>query len=149
MSWAREATDRIRDAGLRAGAGRTAVVEAIASAQRGLTAAEVCARATTPRGAVSRATAYRILTELTSLGLLHRVELAGESCFEPVRADGHHEHHLVCDGCGRTERFSDEPLERAIHAAEHRLGFAAHAHDVVLHGRCAGCREPRAPDAVG
>jgi len=90
---------------------------------------------------VGLASVYRVLDTLTEKGLLQRLELGdGVSRFEAVRADHEHHHHLVCDGCGKVETFSDERLETAIRQVEHRSGFAVAAHDVVLRGACSACR---------
>lgn len=145
MSWADHARARYRRNGRRTGAARDAVIDVLADCDGGLTAIEISARARTRRGPVSIASAYRILGDLSELGLVRSIELgAGQSCWELVHADGRHSHHLVCDDCGRTDRFRDPDLERAVHAAESRLGFDAHAHDIVLHGRCDDCSDPAA-----
>lgn len=143
MSWKQEAHAACRQAGRRNGAARRAVIAALGEAQGGLSARQVAARARTDRGPVSNASTYRILGDLADLGLLRPVELGtGPTVYELLRADGDHEHHLVCDDCGATNRFADPALEKAIHAAEGRLRFDVHAHDLVLHGRCEECREP-------
>ena len=69
---------------------------------------------------VGRASIYRVVDELVTLGLLTRVEVGdGVARYEPQRP-GHH-HHLVCDGCGRLEPFQDDALERAIHHLAERV----------------------------
>jgi len=143
MTWAEEAHAACRRAGRRNGAARRAVIAVLDDAQGGLTAHEVATRAATGRGPVSNASTYRILGDLAAIGVVRPVEIGtGQTTYELLRSDGHHEHHLVCDDCGRTNRFSDPALEQAIHAAEGRLGFDVHAHDLVLHGRCEECRVP-------
>lgn len=149
MSWAEQARARLRERGRRTGAARNAVIDVLSDSDGGLSAAEVAQRARSPRGPVSKASAYRILSDLVALDLVRGVDLgAGQTRWELVHADGHHSHHLVCDDCGRTDRFLDAELERAIHAAEARLGFDSHAHDIVLHGRCGECRSPSGRSAA-
>jgi Fur family ferric uptake transcriptional regulator len=90
---------------------------------------------------VGLASVYRVLDTLVGHGLVHRVDVGdGVVRYEPARGDAAHHHHLVCDGCGRVEQFSDEQLEHAIHAVEAQSGYAVVAHEVVLRGACADCR---------
>ena len=96
-------------------------------------------------GAVGVASVYRALDTLAELRLVQRVDVGdGVARFEPSLAGDHHHHHLVCDGCGKVEPFTDEPLERALEGAAGRLGYAMEQHDVVLRGACADCRDPGA-----
>ena len=88
---------------------------------------------------VGRASIYRVLDELVTLGLLSRVEVGdGVARYEPQRPHHEHEHHhhLVCDGCGRLEPFQDDALERAIRGLAARVAFDVSDHDVTLHGSC-------------
>jgi Fur family ferric uptake transcriptional regulator len=93
-------------------------------------------------GAVGVASVYRALDTLAELRLVQRVDVGdGVARFEPSLGDDHHHHHLVCDGCGKVEPFTDEPLERALERAAGRLGYAMEQHDVVLRGACDDCRD--------
>lgn len=87
---------------------------------------------------VGRASIYRVLDELVSLGALTRVEVGdGIARYEPQRE---HHHHLVCDDCGRLVPFQDDALEQAIHGLAARVAFDVSDHDVTLHGSCDDCR---------
>jgi Fur family transcriptional regulator, ferric uptake regulator len=73
-------------------------------------------------------------------GYLQRIELgSGTTRFEPIRADGEHHHHVVCDECGKVEAFADSKLERALHEVEGKTGYTMSGHDVVLRGVCETC----------
>jgi Fur family transcriptional regulator, ferric uptake regulator len=90
---------------------------------------------------VGIASVYRVLEQLADLGLVHRVDLGGESTrFEPALPGGEHHHHLVCDACGRVDKFDDDALERALSRVASAQGYELVQHDVVLHGACDGCR---------
>jgi Fur family ferric uptake transcriptional regulator len=121
-------------AGLRAGAARTAVVEVLArEGQCLVSAAEITDLLRAERRG-STASVYRVLEELSELGLLHRLDgRDGVARFEIADAE-HHHHHVVDESTGRVEAFSDEDLERAIHAVADRLGLRLTGHDVVLRG---------------
>ena len=88
----------------------------------------------------SRASIYRVMEELESIGLLARVEVGqGTARFEPARGAAGHHHHLVCERCGRLEPFSDDGLERAIERVSERLALEVSEHEIVLRGACRSC----------
>ena len=127
---------------------RRHVVGLLAAAARPVTLPELLAMDPD----LPQSSAYRNLDVLGRAGVVHRITLgSNRTRFElSERLVGHH-HHLVCDDCGAVadfrldegcERFIDEILERAGAAA----GFAAHHHELDLHGRCAACSESSADD---
>lgn len=140
-SWAGRALEQLRAAGYRAGSARRQVIGFLDSQSCCLGAQEIHDRLRASGQSVGLASVYRILDTLAEKGLLQRLEFGdGVTRFEPVRADQSHHHHLVCDGCGKVETFSDDGLETAIRDFESRSGYAVAAHDVVLRGACSACR---------
>jgi Fur family ferric uptake transcriptional regulator len=136
-AWAEDASARLTAAGHRRGGAREAVIELLDSQPCALTALEIEDALRAGRR-VGRASVYRVLDELESLGLVSRVDVGdGIARYEPHR--GHH-HHLVCDGCGRLEPFQDDALELAIRRLAERVSFDVSDHDVTLHGCCERCR---------
>jgi Fur family ferric uptake transcriptional regulator len=136
-AWAEHASARLTAAGHRRGGAREAVIELLDSQPCALTALEIEDALRAGRR-VGRASVYRVLDELESLGLVSRVDVGdGIARYEPHR--GHH-HHLVCDGCGRLEPFQDDALELAIRRLADRVSFDVSDHDVTLHGCCERCR---------
>ena len=93
---------RIRDAGLRATAGRIAVYEVMVGAEGPLTHNDVV-DILGPRG-FDRASIYRNLVDLTTAGLATRRDLGDHVWrFELAREGGDHfsDHpHFVCTECG-------------------------------------------------
>jgi Fur family ferric uptake transcriptional regulator len=137
-SWTELATEALAGAGFRSGGGRRQVLELIGSEQCALTALEIDRRLE----GVGRATVYRALDQLESLGLVQRVDLGGEAAgYERLDPEGDHHHHIVCDRCGRVVAFEDERLERAITAVGKRPDFEVSSHEVTLRGECANCRD--------
>jgi Fur family ferric uptake transcriptional regulator len=135
-SWTELATESLVQAGFRSGGGRRRVVELLGSQDCALTALEIDRRL--PE--VGRATVYRALDQLESLGLVQKVDLAGEAAgYERVDPEGHHHHHIVCQRCGRVIAFEDEGLEQAIVALERRPDFRVSSHEVTLRGECSRC----------
>ena len=135
-SWAELASEALSAAGFRSGGSRRQVVALLGSENCALTALEIDRRL--PE--VGRATVYRALDQLESLGLVQRVDLGGEAAgYERLDPQGHHHHHIVCERCGRVIAFEDDGLERAIGALAKRPDFKVSSHEVTLRGQCADC----------
>lgn len=143
--WVERAESTLREAGHRASAPRSAVLELIGSQQCVLSAREMADELRDRGRPVGVATVYRTLELLAELRLVQRLDVGGGSArYEPALPGGeHHHHHLVCDSCGRVTPFSDERLERAIHDLGERVEYRVGAHDVVLRGTCPQCARAR------
>lgn len=141
-AWAEHALAGLRQAGLRRGGAREAVVEWLGRQGCCASAHEIHEGVRADGRAVGVASVYRTLDTLVELRLVQRVEIGdGVARFEPAYPHGaHHHHHLVCGACGAVEPFEDAGLERALEriADDHRYAMAAH--DVVVHGTCERCR---------
>jgi Fur family transcriptional regulator, ferric uptake regulator len=134
-SWTKLATEALAQAGFRSGGGRRRVLDLLGSEDCALTALEIDRRL--PE--VGRATVYRALDQLESLGLVQKVDLGAEAAgYERIDPEGHH-HHIVCERCGRVVAFEDERLERAIVAVTRRQDFKVSSNEVTLRGECARC----------
>ena len=134
--WLGHAEQRLREAGLRASAGRSAVVELLAGQQCLLSGQEIAQRLRERGGAGSTATVYRALETLHELGLVRRFDGGdGVARFEPADPSGEHHHHLVDEETGAVIGFEDAELERAIEGLGERLGIELTGHEVILRGR--------------
>ena len=141
ITWGEHARAALRAAGHRSGGARAAVVEALAAQTCCETALEIYQRLRESGRPVGVASVYRVLDLLTGLGLAQRVEVGrGTARYEPVEAGGEHHHRVVCDDCGRVDRFVDPALEHAIRSAADRVGYDVAGHEVVLRGACDDCR---------
>ncbi len=142
--WTRRAQRRVAEAGLRTGAARTRVIQVLATHGQCLIGAREIVQHLRDGGATgSQASVYRVLDELSGLGLLRRsVDDQGASRYE-IADDDHHHHHFVDEQTGAVEAFEDAELEKAIVAAAARLGMDLTSHDIVLKGRRRGDAEPR------
>ncbi len=140
MSWAEHAREVLREAGVKPGAARAAVIDVVADQRCCLSAPAIHEEVRLRRPRVGLASVYRALQTLTELGLVHRLDLrSGGAQFEAAQPSGDHHHHLVCGECGKVEAFSDDRLERAIDTLSEASAFRIDEHDVVLRGRCEGC----------
>jgi Fur family transcriptional regulator, ferric uptake regulator len=139
-SWAEHAAAELGAAGYRRGAAREAVLSLLDRQHCALSAFDIEDELRAGDRAVARASVYRILEQLESLGLVQRVETGKGSVFyEPVRGERQHHHHLVCDRCGKLVPFADEELEKTIGKLSRRVPFEVSDHEVVLHGACDAC----------
>jgi Fur family ferric uptake transcriptional regulator len=140
-TWTKRASAALSEAGFRSGGGRRQVLGLLGTQDCAVTALEIDRRL--PE--VGRATVYRALEQLESLGLIQRVDLGGDAAgYERVDPSGHHHHHIVCEHCGKVVPFEDESLEQAIVALANRPDFTVSGHDVTLRGECASCERESA-----
>jgi Fur family ferric uptake transcriptional regulator len=131
--WAEHSGEVLRGAGLRASAGRNAVVELLARQSCLLSAQEIADRLRETGSAGSTATVYRALETLHELGLVRRFDSGeGVARYEPVDPSGDHHHQVVMEESGDVVPFEDEELERAIAGLGERLGLVITSHDVIL-----------------
>jgi Fur family ferric uptake transcriptional regulator len=125
--WTAHTIARVAAAGHRSGGARRAVIESLAD--------QDCCRS-----------AQEIFDDLRSQGRrvgVLRLDLGGGVArYEPALPGGKHHHHIVCVACGDVRPFEDPRLERALEVASASSDhIAVDAHDVVLKGHCASCRE--------
>jgi Fur family transcriptional regulator, ferric uptake regulator len=138
--WADHAVARLEHSGHRWGSARRAVVEVLAGQSCCLTAQQIADRLRAQGADVGLASVYRALELLSSLRLVHRLDVGdGTARYERTDPSGEHHHHLVCDRCGAVAAFEDDGLEHAIEALSGRLDFEMGGHDIVLRGTCRGC----------
>ena len=133
--WREHATVVLRGAGLRASAGRQAVVELLGRQSCLLTAQEIADELRAEGSAGSTATVYRALETLRELGLVRRFDAEGVARYEPVDPSGDHHHHIVLEDSGDVIPFEDDELERAIAGLGERLGMLVTSHDIILRAR--------------
>ncbi|MBM4418636.1 MAG: transcriptional repressor [Chloroflexi bacterium] len=115
---------------------RRAIVEVIVGRQGAFTAREIVAEMA-PHG-FGRATVYRTLAALQSLGYVTRLHV-GPECDRYTISDGSHHHHLVCTACGAVFPIAGCEVEQAAHTVARRIGFAVDGHHLDVYGRCATC----------
>lgn len=133
-------TDRLRAAGYRLTTPRQAVLAVLAESARHLPAEEIHELAVAYASDVNLASVYRTLTLLDELGLASEVRLGdGRGYWELAHDEG--AYHLHCTRCRRVRHHAGDAIERIrSHLADHH-GFESEAVDLVVHGRCADCRD--------
>ena len=140
--WAQRAALALSDAGYRQGGARRAILELLDEQRCALTVLEIQRALSGRAREASRASLYRVLDALETVGMVQRVELGqGTVRYEPVREGPGHHHHLVCERCGRLEPFTDAELERAISRLSDRVPLNVSVHEIVIRGACRVCAQ--------
>ena len=131
----------IRGAGLRLTPQRTLVVEVLAEAAPAHVSADDVWRAVSARwSGINRSTVYRVLEQLTELGLVAQHRHGGSAArYELHRGETHH-HHLRCSSCGAIADLESEDLSVLERRVRKRLGFLLADVGQTLEGTCAACR---------
>lgn len=134
------ATQQLQAVGLKATTPRLKVLQIFHSGpQRHLSAEDVHRRMLEQQDDVGLATVYRVLNQLTEVGILTRnVFDAGKAVYELHQ--GEHHDHLICLECGHVEEFSDDVIEERQRAVATSKGFALAQHQLALYGYCPNCR---------
>jgi Fur family transcriptional regulator, stress-responsive regulator len=130
--------DRLRSRGWTLTPQRRVVAEVLSAEPMHLTADEVHGLAAGRLPEISRATVYKTLGDLVTLGEVGEVILGGRARRYDPNPDATH-HHLLCDGCGRTLDVIPDGLDRIALSNAHRHGYALRRVEVVFHGLCPAC----------
>lgn len=130
---------RCRERGVPVTPQRRAVLRALSGRRDHPTAEQVHAAASARLPGITRATVYRVLETLESLGVVRTVEHAGTAARFEVDTGAHH--HLVCVGCGRIDDLRDPALESLSLPAPRAPGFAVREVAIQFRGLCHNCRK--------
>ena len=88
---------------------------------------------------LGRATVFRSVEKLVSMGLLNRVEFADGTHHYRICGDSHH-HHLTCTQCHRVVDVDIcLPIDQFA-AIGDQTNFEIEGHSLTLFGRCENCR---------
>ncbi|HTU63434.1 MAG TPA: ferric iron uptake transcriptional regulator [Polyangiales bacterium] len=134
------AAEKLNNVGLKATTPRLKVLQIFhGGEQRHLTAEDVHRRMVEMRLDIGLATVYRVLNQLTDVGILSRnVFEAGKAVYE-LQLGQHHD-HLICLECGRVDEFSDDVIEERQRSIAESSGYALAQHQLALYGYCPKCR---------
>jgi len=128
----------LHDAGLRATAGRVAVLEAMESMAH--TDAERVFRAVSEvLPTTSIQSVHNILADLTTAGLLRRIEPAGSAALYERRIGDNH-HHVVCTRCGAIGDVDCVVGETPCLTPSSAGGFTVQTAEVTFWGLCPSCQ---------
>ena len=131
--------ERLRAAGYKLTPARQAVLDSIPAADEHLNPAEILAHGRTLYPALGRATVYRTLELLTTLGIVRPIYI-GEAGPTYIRAQGGH-HHLVCSRCGIMVDFDRCIADEMVNDLHERFGFTISSHLLEFYGLCPKCQQ--------
>lgn len=135
--------DKLNLVGLKATVPRLKVLQVFHSHERRhLTAEDVHRRMVEQKSDIGLATVYRVLGQLTDVGILTRNTFESGKAIYEVR-DGAHHDHLICLECGRVDEFADPVIEERQKAIAQSSGYAVAQHQLALYGYCPECRKPQ------
>lgn len=129
--------DVLREAGLRVTRPRMAVLASLADDAH-VSAEELCANVRTSLPGTSMQTVYNVLGDLTTAGLLRRVEPPGSSARYERRVGDNH-HHLVCRRCGAIEDVDCTVGQAPCLTASDAHGYIIDEAEVTFRGVCPSC----------
>ncbi|MBW7882027.1 MAG: transcriptional repressor [Caldilineaceae bacterium] len=134
-----ELIERLRDAGYKVTPPRLAVLEVIQREGVHLNPNEILQQVQEIHPQTGRATVYRTLELLTSLGIVRPIYV-GDNGPTYIRAEGGH-HHLVCSCCGKVVDFDQCVADTMEKELELRFGFQIKSHLLEFYGVCADCKD--------
>jgi Fur family ferric uptake transcriptional regulator len=137
MSWAA----LFRDRKLPYTMERDAILRILESAAAPLSIREIHRSLPHPRSSMT--TVYRNLALMERIGIVRCVELRERfRRYELVRRPGTHEHHVVCQSCGRIDTFQPDPCNLApfLQDIQERLGYRVLDHSLEFFGLCPQCK---------
>ncbi|WP_168626477.1 MULTISPECIES: Fur family transcriptional regulator [unclassified Cryobacterium] len=128
----------LRDAGLRVTSGRVALLESLDHLPH--SDAETLFRALKEQlPGLSVQSVHNILGDLTTAGIIRRIQPAGSPArYERRTGDNHH--HVVCTGCGAISDVDCVVGEAPCLVPSHTHGFAVQQAEVTFWGLCAECQ---------
>jgi Fur family ferric uptake transcriptional regulator len=117
---------------------RRALASLIAEQDGHFTAAELVEAARARHLGIGRATVFRTLEVLETLGAVERLDLpSGEHAY--VGCEPAHHHHVVCSTCGRSTEIDDAGLRSVVREVGRQTGYRVDEHRLELFGLCPAC----------
>lgn len=129
----------LRKKDLKATKGRIEVLKLMEATTGPLNAEEVYSKI--PRNVCSSlSTVYRILNQLTEVGLLRgSLQQNGITYYEYAKDD--HNHYIVCSNCGKISSIGDCPLDSLEEHIQNSTGYKITGHVFQLKGLCPDCQK--------
>ncbi|WP_226534019.1 Fur family transcriptional regulator [Microbacterium paraoxydans] len=128
----------LHGAGLRATAGRVAVLEALDSMPH-TDAERIFRTVSSVLPTTSIQSVHNILADLTAAGLIRRIEPAGSAALYERRIGDNH-HHVVCTSCGAVGDVDCVVGEAPCLHPSSAGGFTVQTAEVTFWGVCPSCQ---------
>ncbi|MBS1709746.1 MAG: transcriptional repressor [Armatimonadetes bacterium] len=136
------ALSKLKEAGHRITMPRLAVVRVLARSERPLTPNGIHSEIAATGGKIDVVSVYRILSTLSSLGLVHHIgSVDAYSACQLDTGHGHGCEHLICTSCGRVEELPvADASSIAVTDQSDKAGFSVQAIRVEVLGTCPECQ---------
>jgi Fur family ferric uptake transcriptional regulator len=119
---------------------REAVLDALFSARRHITAEELFSSINKKERGIGLATVHRNLNLLRDCGLAEELKIGNQQArFEPKLGQDHHD-HLICTKCGKLIEVKDARIEKLQDKLAEANGFKPLRHKLEIYGSCKMCR---------
>lgn len=118
---------------------RRAVIDVVAAAPCGLTAAGILERARRAHPTLGLVTVYRTLSILSTLGLVRRILMA-DGGHSYALAQCSHGHHVICERCHRAVEFEGCELQEMMENVTRQTGYRVTDHWLEVFGLCPSCQ---------
>jgi Fur family ferric uptake transcriptional regulator len=134
----------LEDAGYRLTAPRRALADLIAGRDgAAFTAADLVADVRSRRLGIGRATVFRAIDVLESVGSVERIDLQnGEHAY--VACVPIHHHHVICSRCANATEIGDLGLGAVAREVARRTGYRIDEHRLEMFGLCPDCQRSTA-----
>jgi Fur family ferric uptake transcriptional regulator len=130
----------LENAGYRLTGPRRALADLIVARQGStFTAADLVADVRERRLGIGRATVFRSIELLESVGVLERLELQNGNHAYVSCVPTHH-HHVICARCARATEIGDVGLGALAREVARRTGYRIDEHRLELYGLCPACQ---------
>lgn len=131
---------KMRSAGLRLTLPRRAVIRALIQTEEPfISARNIIDKVQESTGRIEASTVYRILEDLSRIGLVHHVPFRnGRSGKWHVTLSHDHE-HLVCEYCAKTITIPDVEVAPLFELFRRKYGFHTSPHHFAFVGFCEDC----------
>lgn len=129
----------LRQRGLKATRGRLQVLKLMQRSNRPMSASEVYA-AISDTACSSLSTVYRILNQLTEVGLLEASMHKDEVTYYEYKTEVHN-HYIVCSECGKFTPIRDCPLDALDTHIVASTSYDITGHLFQLQGICPDCQK--------
>lgn len=146
MDW----DSRLRELGQRSTPARRAVLEVLDATSAHLSADEIAIAVAQRAPEVHRATVFRTLDRLTTLGVVTHVHLPhGAATYHVAEPQSRLHLHLACRGCGGVFDTEATLLDDVAAELASTSGFVLDADHTALSGWCSECERSGGPDGGG
>ncbi|MDD7363495.1 MAG: Fur family transcriptional regulator [Peptoniphilus sp.] len=133
----------LRQHGLKATKGRIEVLRLLKEAHTPMCASDVY-KLTSKHTTSSLSTVYRILNQLTDIGLLEASVQQEDVTYYEYKEDEHN-HYIVCSSCGKFTPIHNCPLDDLDDHIIQSTGYTITGHSFQLEGICPDCQKKLNP----